>query len=32
MYSRMSWDPLWGAPKIHGQLLKLGIDVALSLS
>jgi hypothetical protein len=26
---RMSIEnPLWGAPKIHGQLLKLGIDVA----
>jgi hypothetical protein len=22
--------PLWGAPKIHGELLKLGIDVAQS--
>jgi putative transposase len=21
-------DPLWGAPRIHGELLKLGIDVA----
>jgi hypothetical protein len=21
---------LWGAPKIHGELLKLGIDLALS--
>jgi hypothetical protein len=20
-------DPLWGAPRIHGELLKLGIDV-----
>jgi hypothetical protein len=28
---RMSFEnPLWGAPKIHGQLLKLGIDVAQS--
>ena len=27
---RMSLDPLWGAPKIHGELLKLGIDVAQS--
>ncbi len=28
---RMSFDsPLWGAPKIHGELLKLGIDVAQS--
>ena len=26
---RMSIEnPLWGAPKIHGELLKLGIDVA----
>ena len=25
---RMSRDnPLWGAPRIHGELLKLGIDV-----
>jgi DNA replication protein DnaC len=25
---RMSIEnPLWGAPKIHGELLKLGIDV-----
>jgi hypothetical protein len=23
--------PLWGAPKIHGELLKLGIDVAQSM-
>src|ERR1700674_1910201 len=23
-------NPLWGAPKIHGELLKLGIDVAQS--
>ena len=21
-------NPLWGAPRIHGELLKLGIDVA----
>jgi hypothetical protein len=21
-------NPLWGAPKIHGELLKLGIEVA----
>jgi hypothetical protein len=21
-------NPLWGAPRIHGKLLKLGIDVA----
>jgi transposase InsO family protein len=28
---RMSIEnPLWGAPKIHGELLKLGIDVAQS--
>jgi hypothetical protein len=20
-------NPLWGAPKIHGELLKLGIDI-----
>ncbi len=27
---RMSFEnPLWGAPKIHGELLKLGIDVAV---
>src|SRR2546427_9148447 len=25
---KMSWEnPLWGAPRIHGELLKLGIDV-----
>ena len=23
-------NPLWGAPKIHGELLNLGIDVAQS--
>jgi putative transposase len=23
-------NPLWGAPRIHGELLKLGIEVALS--
>jgi hypothetical protein len=23
-------NPLWGAPRIHGELLKLGIDVAES--
>jgi len=23
-------NPLWGAPKIHGELLKIGIDVAQS--
>src|SRR5467141_3988321 len=28
---RMSFEnPLWGAPKIHGELLKLGFDVAQS--
>ena len=28
---RMSHDnPLWGAPRIHGELLKLGIDIAQS--
>ena len=28
---RMSFEnPLWGAPHIHGQLLKLGFDVAQS--
>ena len=28
---RMSFEnPLWGAPRIHGELLKLGIDVAQS--
>ena len=21
-------DPLWGAPRIHGELLKLGIDIS----
>jgi len=27
----MSWmNPLWGAPRIHGELLKLGFDVAQS--
>ena len=20
-------DPLWGAPRIHGELLKLGVDI-----
>ena len=26
---RMCWaNPLWGAPRIHGELLKLGIDVS----
>src|SRR6266436_3399120 len=24
-------NPLWGAPRIHGELLKLGIDVGLTL-
>jgi hypothetical protein len=23
-------NPRWGAPRIHGELLKLGIDVCLS--
>jgi hypothetical protein len=23
-------SPLWGAPRIHGELLKLGINVAQS--
>ena len=23
-------NPLWGAPRIHGELLRLGIDVAES--
>ena len=28
---RMSVEnPLWGAPRIHGELLKLGIEVAQS--
>ena len=28
---RMSFEnPLWGAPRIHGELLKLGIEVAQS--
>jgi putative transposase len=22
-----SADPFWGAPRIHGELLKLGVDV-----
>ena len=31
MIRRMSVEnPLWGAPRIHGELLKLGIDVAES--
>jgi hypothetical protein len=29
LISRMAAaNPLWGAPRIHGELLKLGIDVA----
>jgi len=24
-------NPLWGAPRIHGELLKLGIEVAESI-
>lgn len=28
---RMSWEnPLWGAPRVHGELLKLGFDVSQS--
>src|ERR1700680_3764532 len=28
---RMSFEnPLWGAPKIHGELLKLGVEIAQS--
>ena len=28
---RMSMDnPLWGAPRIHGELVKLGFEVAQS--
>src|SRR5271157_3776600 len=28
---RMSWEnPLWGAPRIHGELLKLGFELAES--
>ena len=23
-------NPLWGAPRIHGELLKLGIDIGQS--
>src|SRR3984893_7461971 len=31
LIQRMSFEnPLWGAPKIHGELLKLGIEVAQS--
>ena len=26
----ISHDKLWGAPRIHGELLKLGIDIAQS--
>jgi hypothetical protein len=25
-------NPLWGAPRIHGELLKLGFDIAQSSS
>jgi hypothetical protein len=25
-------NPLWGAPRIHGELIKLGIDIGLSTS
>ncbi len=25
-------SPLWGAPRIHGELLKLGVEVAQSTS
>src|SRR5256885_8224457 len=25
-------NPLWGAPRIHGELLKLGVDIARRLS
>lgn len=29
LIGRMSWDnPLWGAPRIHGELLKLGFEVS----
>jgi putative transposase len=28
----MSWaNPLWGAPRIHGELLKLGLDVSQAM-
>ena len=31
MIRRISWEnPLWGAPRIHGELLKLGFEVAQS--
>jgi hypothetical protein len=31
LIQRMSFEnPLWGAPRIHGELLKLGIEVAQS--
>ena len=26
-YASLSANPLWGAPRIHGELLKLGIDI-----
>ncbi|MGB8135407.1 MAG: hypothetical protein WCF15_01325 [Pseudolabrys sp.] len=29
-FARIYVDPLWGAPRIHGELLKLGFDVAQS--
>jgi putative transposase len=28
LVTRMAANPLWGAPRIHGELLKLGIEVA----
>jgi hypothetical protein len=31
LIQRMSMDnPLWGAPRIHGELLKLGFEIAQS--
>ncbi len=31
LISRMSRvNPLWGAPRIHGELLKLGIEVSVA--
>ena len=28
MIRKLNWeDPLWGAPRIHGELLKLGIEI-----